>query len=408
MTSIWTLRRTPADAKLTGLCGGVAQHWGIDPVLVRLGFALLALSGGIGVVLYLAGWLLIPVAGSTTAPIDDLFGPGGRRWPKEVWISLVVVVTVVVFAFFGTMSPFGMAPAVVLAIAWYFGFYKKRAQRRRAARPATPDQLAEPTPAMHHPDPTPSTDAVSWQPPLQEVPTQESTPLERQAFFAVSDPVGLYTEPEPTPPKVLRRSDSPAARRLRLVAVIVTGLALAGLGTAESFGRTVPAVAYLAAPLLVLGLTLVAATWVGRARGLLPVALLLGVVVLATASTPTPVMALRDWPATNLAYTDVARLPPGGDQLDVGHLRVDLSPLDLTAPVTYRAQVDAGQLEVIVPPDVNVVVNYRLDAGRVTMFGQKAGGTELRDTATHPTNDPARPTLTLDLGLDVGTLAVHP
>ena len=98
MSSIWTIRRSATDVKLTGLCGGVAQHWGIDPVLVRVGWALLALSGGIGVVLYVAGWLLIPVEGSDKALVDDLFGESVRRWPKELWITLVVVASLALIA----------------------------------------------------------------------------------------------------------------------------------------------------------------------------------------------------------------------------------------------------------------------------------------------------------------------
>ena len=95
MSSIWTIRRSATDVKLTGLCGGVAQYWGVDPLLVRVGWALLALSGGIGLVLYLAGWLLIPVEGSDKALADDLFGESVRRWPRELWITLVVVASFV-------------------------------------------------------------------------------------------------------------------------------------------------------------------------------------------------------------------------------------------------------------------------------------------------------------------------
>ena len=74
MSSIWTIRRSATDAKLAGLCGGVAQHWRVDPLLVRVGWVLLALSGGVGLVLYLAGWLLIPLEGKDKAPVEDLFG----------------------------------------------------------------------------------------------------------------------------------------------------------------------------------------------------------------------------------------------------------------------------------------------------------------------------------------------
>ena len=109
-----------------GLCGGVAQHWGVDPLLVRVGWALLALSGGIGLVLYLAGWLLIPVEGSDKALAHDLFGESVRRWPRELWIALVVAASFVMFAIFGWLSPFSIWPAIVIAVIWYFGFYKGR------------------------------------------------------------------------------------------------------------------------------------------------------------------------------------------------------------------------------------------------------------------------------------------
>jgi signal transduction histidine kinase len=48
--------RKPEDAVLAGVCAGIAQTLGVDPTLVRLMFALLALAGGAGVILYLALW----------------------------------------------------------------------------------------------------------------------------------------------------------------------------------------------------------------------------------------------------------------------------------------------------------------------------------------------------------------
>jgi phage shock protein PspC (stress-responsive transcriptional regulator) len=141
MSSVWTIRRSATDAKLAGLCGGVAQHWGVDPVLVRVGWVLLALSGGIGLVLYVAGWLLIPVEGSDKAPVDDLFGESVRRWPRELWITLVVVAALAMFAIFGALSPFSIGPAIVIAVIWYFGFYKGRQDKgsAEAAQPSTPN-----------------------------------------------------------------------------------------------------------------------------------------------------------------------------------------------------------------------------------------------------------------------------
>src|ERR671938_1223015 len=48
---------TSADGRaLAGVCAGIAQALGVDVTLVRVVFALLALAGGAGIVLYLALW----------------------------------------------------------------------------------------------------------------------------------------------------------------------------------------------------------------------------------------------------------------------------------------------------------------------------------------------------------------
>ncbi len=145
MSSIWTIRRSATDAKLAGLCGGVAKHWGVDPLLVRVGWILLALSAGVGLVLYLAGWLLIPVEGRDRAPVDDLFGESVRRWPKELWITLVVIASLAMTTIFGWLSPFSIGPAIVIAVIWYFGFYKGRHDKRSStAQISTADTSSRP------------------------------------------------------------------------------------------------------------------------------------------------------------------------------------------------------------------------------------------------------------------------
>lgn len=50
------LARSSDDRVLAGVCAGIAQTLGVDATLVRLVFALLALAGGAGVLLYLALW----------------------------------------------------------------------------------------------------------------------------------------------------------------------------------------------------------------------------------------------------------------------------------------------------------------------------------------------------------------
>jgi phage shock protein C len=50
---------------LAGVAAGLARYLGVDVTVVRIVFAVLAVVGGAGVPIYLAGWLLIPEEGSS-------------------------------------------------------------------------------------------------------------------------------------------------------------------------------------------------------------------------------------------------------------------------------------------------------------------------------------------------------
>ena len=45
---------------VAGVCAGLATYFGVDPTLIRLAFALLTVFGGVGVLVYLGAWLVIP------------------------------------------------------------------------------------------------------------------------------------------------------------------------------------------------------------------------------------------------------------------------------------------------------------------------------------------------------------
>lgn len=54
------LIRTREGRMLAGVCSGIAKYLNVDPTVVRLATVLLVFAGGIGVVLYVAGWALMP------------------------------------------------------------------------------------------------------------------------------------------------------------------------------------------------------------------------------------------------------------------------------------------------------------------------------------------------------------
>ena len=58
------LTRPVDDRMLGGVAVGIARYLSVDVTVVRIIFAVLAIVGGAGIPLYLAGWLLIPEEGS--------------------------------------------------------------------------------------------------------------------------------------------------------------------------------------------------------------------------------------------------------------------------------------------------------------------------------------------------------
>jgi phage shock protein PspC (stress-responsive transcriptional regulator) len=54
------LTRSSSDKVLAGVAGGLGRYFDIDPIIFRIGFVVLTLAGGAGVLAYLAAWVLVP------------------------------------------------------------------------------------------------------------------------------------------------------------------------------------------------------------------------------------------------------------------------------------------------------------------------------------------------------------
>jgi phage shock protein C len=59
------LTRSTTDKVFGGVCGGLGQYFGIDPVIVRLIMVALFFAGGISLVLYPLLWLIVPADNGT-------------------------------------------------------------------------------------------------------------------------------------------------------------------------------------------------------------------------------------------------------------------------------------------------------------------------------------------------------
>jgi phage shock protein C len=54
------VRRSRSERVIAGVCGGVGRYLGVDPVLLRIAFIVLALANGLGVIAYVVAWVAIP------------------------------------------------------------------------------------------------------------------------------------------------------------------------------------------------------------------------------------------------------------------------------------------------------------------------------------------------------------
>ena len=55
------LYRSENNKVIAGVCGGIAEYFGVDPVLVRIIFVvLLIVSFGTAAIAYLIAWIIVP------------------------------------------------------------------------------------------------------------------------------------------------------------------------------------------------------------------------------------------------------------------------------------------------------------------------------------------------------------
>lgn len=74
------LMRSRTEVVISGVCGGLGEYFGVDPVIVRLIFALATLTTGIGLLIYPALWIAMPKAQAGSAPGPQMFGVGEQPY----------------------------------------------------------------------------------------------------------------------------------------------------------------------------------------------------------------------------------------------------------------------------------------------------------------------------------------
>src|SRR5262249_24559846 len=137
------LERSRSDRMLAGVCGGLARYFDIHPAFYRIGFVVLTLVGGAGILVYAAAALVIPDEGQ-----EDSVASAALRerrdhpWPL-IGLALVGVAGAVLLSR-ASLWPHGDAAWVLLLLAVATILWLTRRGRTAPSAPAPTPVAAEP------------------------------------------------------------------------------------------------------------------------------------------------------------------------------------------------------------------------------------------------------------------------
>lgn len=374
LREMWETRpsRPRDDRKVAGVAAAIGRRYEVDPVLIRVGFVAAAFSG-IGLPLYVAGWIVLP---------DGTGDRSAGRRPVAV-LGMVVLAVLVFGAFLGGgpgdgFPGMGAIAAFVLVAGLLFLLHHSRGDR--GAAPTT----------------EPDTVAVSL---------LKNTPSDPPAW----DPLGAapfawdLPEPAQAPPPPSRRPPPVTAVTLALALLAGGVTALLILTTGIGSPSSVPIV--LGVVLAVLGLGLLTGSFLHAGRGIVPVAVVVGLLTWGTVAAP-----LESWPSGDVgefrvAPATVAALAPSYSQ-SAGEFELDLTALDLgtggTAPLRTSVDLGAGEVRVLVPADADVTFTGTAGIGRVAFAGRESEGPGAELRVTDLGDDGVRSGRPLQISVEAG------
>lgn len=369
------LTRATDDKVIGGVAGGLGRYFGIDPVVFRIAFVVLALAGGSGILLYVLAWLLVPDdAGKVGLPRI-----GHDRGQKLVTAVLLGGGLLILLDQFRNRGSGDVPIGVVLVAIGALVLWSRRDSSGDGQLPPPPAgggggdraTVGSAAPVAPPPAPVPTPESFGEPPidtavdPAGEPVAEAEAPTEPLAMTA---PAPAWAPPPPAPAKPARAARPPKPRSvlvpvtLSLLAVLAGGLALLGVSAATG----------LALALLLTGAALVVGAWRGRARWLIPVAIPLAVALAAVSIIDVPIRGgtgdARYRPLTLAEVQSPYRLA-------AGQMIVDLSALDLSGTrLTVVASVATGDLRVIVPATVALDIDAQVGAGNLQLPTRPIGG----------------------------------
>ncbi len=336
LREMWDTRpaRPPDGRKLGGVAVAIARRYDIDPVIVRVAFAVTAFYG-VGLLLYLIGMVVLPDGRDGTV----------RRAPQAGALVGLAVVAFVGFGFFVGSDGGGVLLAAV-ALGLLFLLHRSRGSVGPPSTPTTSTTSTPPVSLVKGGQAPPSWDPLGAAPFAWDLP----------------DP-----SPAPPPPPQRRPPVTAVTIGLALLAGGATALLLLATGMLTPAGVPV----LLGVVLAVLGVGMLVGSFLRAGRGLVPVAVLVGILTWGALAAP-----LDDLPGGGVGDIDVDPTTPA--ELAPTYLRtagdidLDLRGLDLlvpaggiATPVRTEVVLGFGDVTITVPEDADLTLDLSADAGSV-------------------------------------------
>ncbi len=362
------LLRSPSERMLTGVAGGTASYLGVDPTFVRLGFVVASLFGGLGILVYLAMAVIVPMDDGTGQPVE-----GGK--PPTWAIVLLVIAGLIILP--GPFIGAGDGWFLGLGMLWLGALVLLGAGAYRAIRGRWPGQSAPGT-AM---------EAAS---------TGSTSPAERTT--AVQPVAG-----DGSPPRIVR------FLAIGLLVVCAIGAAIT-IATVAAWATATGSGAVVAGVVIALGVALAATAFIGdTTRRVAPWLLGLALILAVPAGAVAAADVRFDGGVGERSYTptSVADIPDGGYEFGVGQVKIDLRELDF-APgetITVPAELGIGQLVISVPSNVCVTGHAEAKAGELLVRGESNSGARPEFDRVAPVGS-TQPILDLDAELQFGQVVV--
>jgi len=136
LAEVRSLRRARDGRVVAGVCAGIGQRLNIDPVVLRVLVVALAIFGGPGLLLYGAGWLLLPEEGEELSILERQLGRRRDGSPdRVVFIAGLIVLGVVLLTLPWWGPPWNVPILLFLTILGLLYLLRRNAQPGPDAQP---------------------------------------------------------------------------------------------------------------------------------------------------------------------------------------------------------------------------------------------------------------------------------